>query len=241
MGALDNATAICEADDVCRADARSLLELMKAREEAYALLSSLFFEPPSSELAAAIVSIDRRGASLDGAERGEAVSDEAVEEIEADMARLLYNMSQDPVSPYESVYLSPEHLLMQEQRDSVVEEYRLMGFEMREGINLPEDHVAVELEHMSSLARKAAERIEEGDTSGASSYLAAQKRFLSAHLVRWIAPFCNDLSSRARTTFYESLGHLTCQFVDDDMELLIELGKTKECAKDVGQSFDSVE
>ena len=53
--------------------------------------------------------------------------------------------------PYESVYTSPEHLLMQDARDEVLAAYRAAKVVLVDEACEPEDHLAFELEFMQLL------------------------------------------------------------------------------------------
>ena len=63
--------------------------------------------------------------------------------------------------PYESVYTSPEHLLMQDARDEVLAAYRAAKVVLVDEACEPEDHLAFELEFMQLLGERAAEALEE--------------------------------------------------------------------------------
>ena len=58
--------------------------------------------------------------------------------------------------PYESVYTSPEGILMQDSRDEVVRAYRRWGLAIPRDLNVPEDHLAFELEFMGRLSERIA-------------------------------------------------------------------------------------
>ena len=53
--------------------------------------------------------------------------------------------------PYESVYTSPEHLLMQDARDEVLAAYRAAKVVLVDEACEPEDHLAFELEFMHGI------------------------------------------------------------------------------------------
>jgi len=57
-------------------------------------------------------------------------------------------------SPYESVYTSKERLIMQEARDQVLAVYNSKELQCAEPLEIPEDHIALELEFLAHLCRE---------------------------------------------------------------------------------------
>ena len=79
--------------------------------------------------------------------------------------------------PYESVYTSPDRLVMQEARDQVLKIYREEGLDRAEEFSEPEDHIAFELEFMAYLCQKTAEALKDGERGSVLGYLKKQKDF----------------------------------------------------------------
>jgi len=79
--------------------------------------------------------------------------DEEIEEKARRFCTLFLNVSPNDVvkhvHPFASVYLSPERLVMQEQRDEALEFYARFGLGVDENFKEPEDHVAAELSFLS--------------------------------------------------------------------------------------------
>jgi len=86
------------------------------------------------------------------------IKDKDLKEVEQDLAveyaGLFLNMRLVSVAPFESVYTSPEHLLMQEARDEVLSEYRREGLDKVKDFKEPEDHIALELGFMAYLCQR---------------------------------------------------------------------------------------
>ena len=109
----------------------------------------------------------------------------------------------DTAVPYESVYLSEEHILMQGPRDEVVAAYRERGYAVREDMNVPEDHAGFELEFVALLADTIADGLETGeDFSGA---LAQQSDVIDKHLLSWLPMLQERVDQFAETRFYPAL------------------------------------
>lgn len=125
--------------------------------------------------------------------------------------------------PYESVYTSPDRLVMQEARDEVLKIYREEGLDRAEEFNEPEDHVAFELEFMAYLCQKTTEALKDGDKGSALGYLKKQQEFLEKHLVPWVPAFCNDVQRVARGDFYKAVAKITVGYLEMEQDLIGEL------------------
>ena len=136
-------------------------------------------------------------------------------DVTADYSALFLNMSKYPVSTYESVWISPNNMLMQEPRNEVVEAYLKAGFLQDKDVHLPEDHIATELEFMGILCDKEIAAIKNGDAESSELYATMQKDFYSQHLHKWVYSFCDDVKLKAKTGFYAG----TAQLLEDFMRL----------------------
>lgn len=155
-------------------------------------------------------------------------------DLAADYNQLFLGMSAHPVAPYESVYTSDEGLMMQEARDNVLRAYQQWGLRVPDSFDLPEDHIALELEFMACLADRAREAL--GASSGEhepddsaqkaealpTSSLRPSARSWTSHL-SWVPAFCRDVEKRARTAFYYGIASLTRQQLEADGAMLKEL------------------
>ena len=132
-----------------------------------------------------------------------------------------YKDTVDHVNPFESVYLSPEHLVMQEQRDEVVEFYARFGMGVnKEDFKEPEDHICAELSFISGMSNLTLKDLSEGDTQEAVEKLKAQKEFMYGHLLRWVHLLCKDLREAAKDGFYKSLADITMGYVRLDIKFI---------------------
>lgn len=87
--------------------------------------------------------------------------------------------------------------------------YNYFGFSVAECI-MP-DHIAVQLEFMSALAK--------GDVTDSESGLRAQRDFLRRHLA-WTGDLADRASRAAPHPFYRSLTALTCRLIAADRQLI---------------------
>lgn len=122
--------------------------------------------------------------------------------------------------PYESVYTSPEHLIMQEARDQVLALYRAKGLAIEESATDPEDHLAFELEFMAYMVRESIAAAESENSDALRASLEEQAAFLSGHLLNWVPALCKDVAKYADTDFYPAIAQMTTGFLRNDQALL---------------------
>jgi len=156
--------------------------------------------------------------------------DQVVAELAADFAGLFLNASVHSVHPYESVYTSPERLLMQDARDQVRKIYKTHGLGLSGEWNEPEDHIALELEFMSRLCARIAESYEKSDSKNFRLDCKAQRDFLTDHLLRWAPQFCEDLACASTTDLYRALGLLLGEFLETERVQLDGDFETMRCS-----------
>lgn len=202
------------------------VSLARDRMLTYQLLSSLLFSEPTVEMLAALRSSPSRegklGEYLSELPEDDAALEPARVDVAADFAALFLGMSANPVAPYESVYTSPERLLMQDARDEVLASYRQNGFQQAEGQHLPEDHAATELEFMAKLCEREMMGLQEGDAMAVGEARAAQAAFLKDHLMAWMPRFCDDVQARAATGLYAGVAEMLAQVLAAEAEELEE-------------------
>lgn len=200
-----------------RAATYSFLARALSEDEATAaFLEALRDDPPATgtELDAFAASLAGKGPDeLEGVRR----------ELAADHSATLLGMSRAPVPPYESVYTSPQRLMMQDARDEVLRAYRAAGLAKDAAYHVPEDHVSLELDFMAALARRCAEGLGERTPEGArraEEALGAQRSFMDGHLRRWVPQLADDLEARAATPFYRGVAQLLRGLVAEDTAFL---------------------
>ncbi|MGN0038158.1 MAG: molecular chaperone [Coriobacteriales bacterium] len=118
--------------------------------------------------------------------------------------------------PFESVYTSEEHLIMQDSRDQVVAVYRANGVDVDPELYCPEDHLGFELEFMSAMAGRSAAAIEAGEFEELQQLLETQSAFLQEHLLNWVGSLSKDVERIADTDFYPSLIEMLLGYLEID-------------------------
>lgn len=208
------------------------IELMEGRKNMYSFFARLYRSEVDQEL------LDRMAALNLGAVAGEGMYAEGARRLQEALAGLSFNARTDlavdyahtflaagisngeAAFPYESVYTSPERLIMQDARDEVCKVYRAHGLGVSEGYVEPEDHLAFEFEFMAFLSQKAAMACANAGEAEAAPLVAEQRPFLSDHILRWLPQFVADIDTYAQTDFYKAVGAMTLGYALLDRDLL---------------------
>lgn len=143
---------------------------------------------------------------------------ETLEELAADYAHTFLgagSAQDDAAFPYESVYTSPKHIMMQDAWNQVSEIYEAKGIERNDDAgDWLEDHISMELEFMAYLCDETSQYTE------TLSGLEEQKAFLNRHLLNWVPELCLKIKDYADTEFYRMVGQLTTGFLQLDSFIL---------------------
>ena len=122
------------------------------------------------------------------------------------------------VIPHESVYLSPQGLTMQEQRDEVLEIYYNQGVGRSDNFKEPEDHISAEMGFMAYMSEKTAELIDD-EGNGADENLQIQRDFLAVHLLKWAPKACDDVYNMG-SDYYKAMALVTKGYLVTDKQFL---------------------
>lgn len=148
------------------------------------------------------------------------VSEISLIDLAADYTRIFIGPDRNGAYPYESVYTSPDRLLMQEARDQVVAIYRQAGLQRSDEFFEPEDHLAFELEYMAYEIESSIEAYQNGDLNAVAEAEDRQKYFLKSHLLNWVPDFAADVQRKAKTDFYSGVALITVEFLESDWKYL---------------------
>lgn len=123
--------------------------------------------------------------------------------------------------PYE-MYFGGSHIFQQNQDLADISGfYRAFGLEVsKEDTANRWDHIAVELEFLHFLTYKQGYAIENHGDEELKSCETAKKKFLNAHIGRWIQAFSKAVEKKSPAGFYGHVAKLANDFVHLDMENL---------------------
>ncbi len=202
--------------------------LMRNRASTYALLARLYRQEVDDVLLEQLRAMDISSqgtaeiiTSLNDLKACAAGPDSDPTKLANEYARIFLGAGgEGSAYPYESVYTSPERLLMQGARDDVLLEYRQEGLDRAMQFHEPEDHIALELEFTAYLCQQAGLAFENHDDAGGTRYLEKQKHFVERHLLNWVSMFCQDVIRLGRSKFYEAAAKMTAEFLDMERHII---------------------
>ncbi|OGQ97896.1 MAG: hypothetical protein A2505_05190 [Deltaproteobacteria bacterium RIFOXYD12_FULL_55_16] len=189
------------------------IEEVRGVGDLFSLLRLIFMAEPSKELLEQLLKIETtependidRGLELmrRDVQKNRNQLDEYLEELAVEFARLFLG-PQNPVAiPFASFYLSETRQLMTEVTIEVRRQYLEAGMAVKNLYQIPDDHLAIELEFAAWLADETAKNLKKGDTGMASESGARLESFLQEHLAKWLPLFADRLSAGTKSDFYQ--------------------------------------
>lgn len=112
--------------------------------------------------------------------------------------RLFVGPDSPPAPPYESVYLSPERLVMQEQTLAVRQMYQAENLMIVSQGTAPDDFIAAELEFAAYLLNRAFAESAAGNSANALKYRDLFSSFMQEHPRRWLREFAEIVTENSR-------------------------------------------
>lgn len=132
----------------------------------------------------------------------------SLDELALDYQWLFVGPGMPRAVPYESVYLSKEHLLFEEQTFAVRDAYREFGLQAPRPNAEPDDHIALEFSFLAHLCVQALDALEAGDELLVDRCLAAEQAFLNDHLLTFGPQCLSAMEEKAETDFYRGVAAL---------------------------------
>lgn len=126
--------------------------------------------------------------------------------------------------PWESVYLSEEKLMFEEQTINVREFYGRYGMQISNFGAEPDDHIGLELQFMALLTKKSIESLEKNNINAFKQVMKAQEDFLTQHLLLWVIEFSDLMYQGVKSPFYRGLALFLPWYLENDAEIISSLG-----------------
>lgn len=174
-----------------------------------AFTSRLLLASPDADLLARITQPGlmsgwplRDAASVEGVALLVRGAGEDVLTLARDYQRLFIGPGTVLAPPYESVHLTRDRLVFDEQTRQVRAAYREFGRVAPALHREPDDHLGLELDFLSHLSVRALDALEAGDENTLDVTLAAQQAFLTDHVLTFAPAFTDLVREHARTDFY---------------------------------------
>lgn len=202
----------------------------------YATLASLYFKPLTQEQIDGIATTDFSAYEGINADFDEGLRDMLVflrrrnsgtrQELAVDFTAAFAGTSiykGKSAVPYKSVFMPGKGLLYGEGRKSVFDAYKSACVRMRDGIDLPDDHLSFMCEFMGKLALRAAESLEEGDRKEAVHTIETSRSFLEDNILSWFDEFTDLASHIISTRFYRGVMKMTRGFLLFNRDMLDDM------------------
>ncbi len=134
----------------------------------------------------------------------------SLDELAADYAAIYLN-NQYAASPYESVWLTDDHLACGAPMFELREIYAAAGWRVADWRERFDDHLVLQLQYLQRQMHASAVDVEK------------HENFLDEHLGYWFPDFARQVSLRCRTSFYAALVELTHVWLQQYREVLAEM------------------
>ena len=128
--------------------------------------------------------------------------------------------------PYASVFRSEKGLLYGPPRAEALAAFCAQGVGLKEGIDLPEDHLSFELEFLGYLAQKTAEALRQHDGQGARRLVADAQAFLGDQVLSWSDALFDVARRLLATRFYQGVVEATQAYLSLDEQVLADVAET---------------
>lgn len=219
-------------------DAAKMRALMSGRAWFYRVLARCLFVKPDREAYAELLN----SAFIAAAGQSEALpvreffaqlaqlrtyGDDEWNGLAQEYIRLFEDAAGVLVCPWESVYLSREHILFDEHTLAVQEFYEAWGVTAADRKAGPADHIGIECSFLAYLAENAARDCQDGEMARSASCVAAQLSFIECHPLRFMARFCRRLAEISDQSFYRALADFLEFYMEQDAQLLRDLARTE--------------
>ncbi len=201
-----------------------MLEELKADLPVLNLLRQVFLREPSRDLlegiGGVIIPADENGETgglakmVDSVRRNSARLNEWAEDLSLEFVRLFIGPVHPPVVPYASFYLSESRSLMTEETLEVRKRYLRAGLALKDLHQIPDDHVAMEIEFLYYLTRQAIQGLEDGREGETSKVLAMRNEFIKEHVALWVPLFIERILESTKEDFYKGAAILLRDFMD---------------------------
>ncbi|MDH3671236.1 MAG: molecular chaperone TorD family protein [Gammaproteobacteria bacterium] len=189
----------------------------------HGFLATVFRQEVSAEFLRQLRSDEMRATLEAGdADLGERVFDgpenEVLEELAVEYAALFLGPG-GHISPHESIYAEAGTGSLWGKETVAVKRYvEGLGFQYdKQYAGIP-DHISVELELMSELARRESVAWENGDKDQAANCLEYQQEFVRDHLSTWVYTFCDKVVTTTQLPFYRETARLLADFLGGEEE-----------------------
>ena len=149
----------------------------------------------------------------DSVRRNKSRLNEWTDQLSLEFARLFIGPVHPPAIPYASFYLSENHSLMTEETMAVRKQYLEAGLALKNLYQMPDDHIAIELDFLYYLTERFLELSEIGKHIEAEKFLSLRHHFLMDHFVLWVPTFANRILESTEEDYYKGAASFLLEMV----------------------------
>lgn len=197
---------------------------LKAELLALNLLRQVFLKEPTTKLLEGIGEIQltsenkTEGGGLkgmrDSVRRNESRLEEWADQLSSEFARLFIGPAHPPAIPFASFYLSETHSLMTEETMAVRKQYLEAGLALKNLYQVPDDHIAIELDVLHYLTNRSLESLENGKNAEAEKLLKLRHDFLFDHFILWVPAFANRILESTSEDYFKGAASFLLEMVN---------------------------
>jgi len=136
--------------------------------------------------------------------------------LKIEYTRLFIGPKHIPASPYSSVYLSGNKLLMQDVTIKVRKIYQAYNLERLRKYSEPDDHIGAELEFLYLLNFKMIEAARSKNNQDLQVLYKSHADFYFDHIKVWVPQFCNAIIESTDNLFWKTTAEFTMSFIEQE-------------------------
>lgn len=122
--------------------------------------------------------------------------------------------------PWESVYVDDNRSVFQESTLIVRKKYLEHEFVIDKYQEEPDDHIVYELSFIDLLNDLLMEHYEKGSKNNSAKLILDQKKFIDAHLVKWVHKFHALIDENSKGGFYSAISSALMYYLPIDQKIL---------------------
>ena len=149
----------------------------------------------------------------DSVQQNEGRLDKWTDQLSLEFARLFIGPAHPPAIPFASFYLSETHSLMTEETMAVRKQYLEAGLALKNLYQMPDDHIAFELDFLYYLTERLLALSENGKNTEAEKYLKLRHDFLTDHFVLWVPSFANRILESTSEDYFKGAASFLLEMV----------------------------
>lgn len=212
-------------------------ETLANRAALYRMLAQLYFKPLTQEQIDALAEADLAAiASEDGSPFADGYNDlyrylrkrntGTRQELASDYTAVFYGAQTykgRTAQPFESLYRYGGGFVMGEASGEVHRVFRESYVRVKEGLDLPDDHLSFLFEFMALQCDKLSDLVAEGRLGDALQSAREQRTFFEVHVASWFPRFRTLASKLVSTRFYRGCLKITQAFVESEPDAMTQL------------------